>query len=82
MDVESGLMGSSLGDLALLRTHGGNLIRIKHLKLGLEANRAGQRGSLGETIWTLGALEVEPCVQFCCHCLLVPQVRQSLELLA
>lgn len=79
MDVQSDLMGSSFGGLTLLLTHGGHLIRIKHLRLGLEANGQGQCGSLGATIWMLGALEVEPCVQFCCHCQLVPRVRQSLE---
>jgi len=71
MDVESGFMRSSFGGLTLLLTQGGNLIWIKHLRLGLEANRTGQCGSLEETIWTLCALEVEPCVQFYRHCQLV-----------
>lgn len=71
MDVESGLVGSSFGGLTLLLTHGGKLIQIKHLRLGLGTNTGGQCGSIGETIRTLGALEVEPCVCFCCHCHIV-----------
>lgn len=70
MDVGSGLMGGLFW--RSYTSDGGNLIRIKHLRLGLEANKAGQCGSPGETTWTLGALEAEPCVQFCCPCQLVP----------
>lgn len=55
----------------MILTQGGDLVGIKHLRLGLEANRAGQCGSLEETR-SLGTLEAELCVQFCwtvslCH---------------